>query len=94
MVAGSATNCQSKGYISTRTIISKEQFTSVHVPQLIRAVDDESFTVKVLRTCAIQSGTFPQAGVVVTSGHLAWREMNSVWLIFPLYLVRIFILVK
>jgi len=44
---------------------------SVHVPQLISAVDDESFTVKVLRTRAIQSGTFPQAGVVVTSGHLA-----------------------
>merc|ERR1712013_469284 len=44
---------------------------SIHVPQLISAVDDESFTVKVLRTRAIQSGTFPQAGVVVTSGHLA-----------------------
>ena len=88
MVAGSATKCQNKGSISTRTFIS--QFTSVHVPQLIRAVDDESFTVKVLRTSAIQSGTFPQTGVVVTSGHLAWRKMNSVWFLLSFYLVRIF----
>ena len=65
-------------------------FTSVHVPQLISAVDDESFTVKVLRTRAIQSGTFPQAGVVVTSGQLAWRMIYSEWFLLSFYLVRIF----
>ena len=84
MVAGSAENVKIK-YISSQG----PHFTSVHVPQLIRAVDDESFTVKVLRTCAIQSGTFPQAGVVVTSGHLAWRKMSSVWFLLSIYLVRI-----
>ena len=85
MVPGSAENVKIK-YISSQG----PHFTSVHVPQLISAVDDESFTVKVLRTRAIQSGTFPQAGVVVTCGHLAWRKMNSVWFLLSFYLVRIF----
>ena len=90
MVAGSAIKCQTKGSISTRTFISQRPyFTSVHVPQLISAVDDESYTVEVLRTSAIQASTFPQAGVVVTSGHLAWRKIYSEWFIFSFYLVRI-----
>ena len=85
MVPGSAENVKIK-YISSQ----RPHLTSVHVPELICAVDDKSFTVEVLRTRAIQASTFPQAGVVVTSGHLTWRKMNSVWFLLSFYLVRIF----
>ena len=44
-------------------------FTSVHVPQLVCAVDDKALTVKILGSIIwVELGVLPEAAVVVSSG--------------------------